>query len=614
MSFASEMVMPLIIHMVKFYLTLTDPNPLQPLPEQEFLKSINTVNVLSPSFNPAILDIEFFCGLENLYNKHLAPFCQFFATTTSSLNNTFDFNATPNMNDEEDEDTPSTSTKPQDMVTLDWNKHFTEGYMPAVISFLQTWVKTKKTHFNEDRDIQALNHLVAKVQHRLEIQTYIPGISWHPKQLYLPLLTPSFFNYFLTSLNDVQPAVVALLMFLDPMCWFPINHARKDNSVSVFKVLELWIEKNIQVSKQTHVLNKILSLLIKSRHTTLPIFKQKLASKSYPTFPKTNYTTKHMSQHTKIAPTPPLKEHEIGSLNSEQKACMHLNTFMLHLQHLKVQNGRNVFNNEDFSDYQATNPGHKNITITCMMLSSPQDWTDFQKKFFSTTAAKNSARLLEAFSLCSFFWTIMQQSPQIKHLFSQIQHTITKSLASNGVFWPTAANWEFSLDEEVNLADNEHLAYLAPLQQDVAASVGGRAMKSMISKINRAFTDILDVAATLNDDEIQISEDIMCTLQQLLPQVGYAALCKHKKYISKKELKNVDHLRADQIKEALIGHAKLIETPPILISQLDDNDDDNDENSEPLPDIQDKGKEKAFATEEDMTIPSDFDDSLMLSE
>ncbi|PPQ92111.1 hypothetical protein CVT25_008002 [Psilocybe cyanescens] len=146
----------------------------------------------------------------------------------------------------------------------------------------------------------------------------------------------------------------------------------------------------------------------------------------------------------------------------------------------------------------------------------------------------------------------MQQSPQIKHLFSQIQHAVTKSLATNGVFWPTAANWEFSLDEEVNLADDdEHLAYLAPLQQDVAASVGDQAIKSIISKINRAF---LNVAATVENDEIHISEDIMCTLQQLLPEVSYAALCKHKKYISKKELKIVDHLRADQIKEALIGH------------------------------------------------------------
>src|SRR5882757_5673902 len=121
--------MPMAIMGAKFFMSLTLATPLATFDNRDdYYNSIHNLSMRDTRLQPHILDHLFFSGLDKLFLQHLYPSFQAFGMLTVT-DAKYDQNKAPAIDDDDDDDDED---KEEDILSLDWRKHFEMEYMPAL--------------------------------------------------------------------------------------------------------------------------------------------------------------------------------------------------------------------------------------------------------------------------------------------------------------------------------------------------------------------------------------------------------------------------------------------------------------------------------------------------
>ncbi|KAF8949769.1 hypothetical protein BDZ97DRAFT_1899739, partial [Flammula alnicola] len=490
--------------------------------------------------------MEFFSGLDDLFMQHLFPSFQSFGLE-DGIDMAYDQNKAPSMDDDDDEENQIDSSP--ELVSLNWSEQFRKKYTPAVQSFVKEWVDSRRTQVTDANELKALGLLQAKVMHQLMIErdesAQLPGLVWHDDPLGLPLLTPSFMNALLGSLNDVEDATIALLTLLEPMAWSYIKQTRGDNSKNCVGVLKSWLKYNMPDEKITDALEKVTLIFLASRHTGLAKLATYLKKNKLEALDKKSLHNKYKYKDSHGAIDTNTDNKEIDNFNELEKDCFALNNFMWKTREVMIKG--KVLKTAYLEDYiaEADDKG-KAEAIGHMIISSVHQCGNWKKGTWSKVGAKDSAKLLEAYSRAQHVWECLEIHPEAKKVWMDIQDVLTR-LNETCHIWPEKASWRFDESLEIVLEEDEALSHLAPLQQAVAADMAESVQKEMVTRMNRILEDVCYISVIEHEEEAKLPEEVLQHLTRLIQQLGYCALSKSNKFKSKKELKAVDMMTSDQI-------------------------------------------------------------------
>ena len=189
---------------------------------------------------------------------------------------------------------------------------------------------------------------------------------------------------------------------------------------------------------------------------------------------------------------------------------------MAKLQQLQEQQGQPlVLENRYFKEYlDASKDKDRAHAIVAMMKASYVAWGLFSPKTFAKVGAQQTKELFQSYERARHVWKGVEQITEVKDLWNAIQGVVTKK---EGIVWVMQAKWELGPDKEIILEEDESLAYLAPLQQNMAIQAKDKEQKNLVDKMNRIMMDTLAIAGvSLDDEDMVLPEEVMNPLKQLL--------------------------------------------------------------------------------------------------
>lgn len=220
------MIWPAVSLHAKFFLSLTLPtaNPTTSLAALQ--RYLNNLDPLDPAMKPELLTAQFFTKLDDLFKRLLFDSFQTFMNSTPQ--ETYFQNKVPvldsdaeNSESEEQDKTlgtvlvPSTSAPNTQVIEISWQERYRSSYIKSVLEYIAFYAKFNIELYEEGDEVRAFQLMLPKVAYFLkassEETSIMPtGSFWMAPSTPLPLVTPSFLNAFLGSLNAIEDAVLAV--------------------------------------------------------------------------------------------------------------------------------------------------------------------------------------------------------------------------------------------------------------------------------------------------------------------------------------------------------------------------------------------------------------------
>lgn len=313
-------------------------------------------------------------------------------------------------------------------------------------------------------------------------------------------------------------------MLLEPTAWAKIKGTRGDKTFTFQQVLEAWVKKSVKDSQKCHYLTRSVSasficwdafhgclqlaqMLLGERHVGLAHLSKYLRENKFVS-DLTDFHTKHDGPGGMDIP-------DRARWSDEALDVLELNNLMAKVRQLQAKEGDVlVLEQRMFREYLEKSRDKKRAqAIVAMMKVSYVAWGQFTPGEFAKVGSKQTKELFEAYERACHVWKGIEQIPEVKRLWMQIRDRMERKEAE---VWVEQAEWELRSEEAITLAEDETLAYLAPLQQNMAAEAKDQERKNMVDKMNRIMMDTLAIAGVSQEDEMKVPEEVMGPLKQLV--------------------------------------------------------------------------------------------------
>lgn len=551
------MITPLIELHVKFFLSLTLPTN---NPTTSFGGLLEYIMVLEP-FNPkmqlSVLDASFFHGLELIYKRLLFDSFQLFMKGQDEKD-TYYQNRVPKVYDSDEESSASDgdgdlpTEVDEQVIEINWDTHFRFKYVPAVLAFVKSYVDKKSKIATDPDELAALGCMSSKVYYFLRKSITSANLAsqgpyWLDCGTPPPFICPSFLNSFLASLNEVDDAVLAVGFFLsdyqsDSDCFAdPCPAGAHDaatrqgfqrnegpfSCVCVEIVGSSLVDKATKQGKigaldeagtlfifnfgfpVTHFFFffKLTTTLLFHRDTGLAALKRYLAKNKPPTLSPKQINT-HFSHQTSL----PAKYAE--SLEGIALDCFNLNS----LQYSLVLEKNSKLSLSAFLKKHTKDFGNAEFgqAIFYMMLSTYYNWTFAKAPEVAASCSRISQALIEAYQLAKVVLDACSADSTIYAVFQDLEDAVKEAatgMEGVGIYmWTNRLGWKVDTSTHVQADDDDHLSYLAPLQQNAAHDMQETTQKDVVSRLNRIMQD----AAYISSVDGSMPDDVNTSLKTLI--------------------------------------------------------------------------------------------------